>query len=59
MLTAADPETFTLHPHCAAHDQILALAGCIEERWATARLKQQWRNAAPKRWLKAWEDARG
>ncbi|TAG19189.1 MAG: hypothetical protein EAZ40_10800 [Rhodobacterales bacterium] len=58
MLLAADPETFTLHPHYAAHNLILVRAGRIDEGWARARLVQQWRDAAPKRWLKAWDDAR-
>jgi hypothetical protein len=57
MLLAADPETFTLHPHYQPHDLILVRAGRIDEGWATARLIQQWRDAAPKRWIKAWEAA--
>jgi hypothetical protein len=59
MLQAADPETFTLHPHYAPHNLILVRAGRIDEGWAKARLFSQWRDAAPKRWLKAWDDARG
>ena len=58
MLLAADAETFTHHPHYQPHNLILVRAGRIEENWATARLMQQWRDAAPKRWLKAWDDAR-
>ena len=57
MLLAADPDTFTLHPHYEPHNLILVRAGRIDEGWATARLTQQWRDAAPKRWLKAWDTA--
>lgn len=57
MLLAADPETFTLHPHYAPHNLILVRAGRIDEGWAKARLTQHWREVAPKRWLKAWDAA--
>lgn len=55
MLLEADPETFALHPHYAAHKLILVRAGRIDPVWARARLLRQWRDAAPKRWLKAWD----
>ena len=55
MLMQADPGTFFLHPHYAAHDLVLVRAGRIESGWATARLLRDWRAAAPKRWLKAWD----
>lgn len=57
MLMAADPETFTLHPHYEPHNLVLVRAGRIDKGCARARLLQQWRDAAPKRWLKAWDDA--
>ena len=56
MLLAADPETFTLHPHYANHALILVNAGRIDPDWARPRLIRQWRAAAPKRWLKAWDE---
>lgn len=59
MLLAADPETFALHPHYAAHNLILVRAGWIDEGWARARLTHQWRDAAPKRWLKTWDAEHG
>ena len=34
-------------------------AGRIDEGWARARLISQWREAAPKRWLKTWDDTHG
>ena len=59
MLMSADPETFILHPHYASHDLVLVRAGRIDPGWAGARLTSQWRAAAPKRWLKAWDAAQG
>ena len=58
MLISADPETFFLHPHYATHDLVLVRAGRIDPGWARARLIAQWRAAAPKRWLKAWDAGR-
>ncbi|WP_054008287.1 MmcQ/YjbR family DNA-binding protein [Cypionkella psychrotolerans] len=61
MLMAAEPATFFLHPHYAPHNLVLVLvlvrAGRIDPGWARARLLQQWRDAAPKRFLKG-RDAR-
>ena len=59
MLIAADPETFFVHPHYAPYNLVLVRAGRIDEGWARARLIRQWRDAAPKRWLKAWDAAQG
>ena len=55
MLMAADPETFFLHPHYAPYHLVLVRAGRIDPAWARARLVQQWRDAAPKRFLRAWD----
>lgn len=41
-----------LHPHHAPRNLVLVRAGRIDEGWARARLVRQWRDAAPKRWLK-------
>lgn len=59
MLLQADPDTFTLHPHYAAHDLVLVRAGRIDPDWAKARLTRQWRDAAPKKWLKSWDTDHG
>ncbi|MBK8439554.1 MAG: MmcQ/YjbR family DNA-binding protein [Rhodobacter sp.] len=58
MLLEADPQTFTLHAHYAAHNLILVRAGHIDPDWARSRLIQDWLTAAPKRWLKDWDAAR-
>ena len=55
MLLLADPETFVLHPHYKAHKLTLVMGGRIDSDWAKARLIRQWRDAAPKRWLKSWD----
>jgi hypothetical protein len=57
MLLAAAPKPYTLHPHYEPHNLILVRAGRIDEGWAKARLTRQWRDAAPERWLKAWDAA--
>jgi hypothetical protein len=57
MLLTADPDTFFLHPHYTPHGLILVRGGKLDEGWAAARLIRQWRDAAPKRWLKAWDAA--
>jgi hypothetical protein len=57
MLMGADPDTFFLHPHYAAHNLVLVRAGRIDPDWARARLMGQWRAAAPKRFLKEWDEA--
>lgn len=55
LLRDIDPDTFLLHPHYAPHKLVLVRAGKIEPEWARTRLMQQWRDAAPKRWLKLWD----
>lgn len=55
MLMEADPETFFLHPHYAPHNLVLVRPGRIDRDWTRARLLRQWRDAAPKRWLKSWD----
>jgi hypothetical protein len=59
MLLAADPQTFAMHPHYAAHNLVLVRAGKIDADWARARLTQAWRDSAPKRWLKEWDVSHG
>lgn len=57
MLIEADPDTFFVHPHYAKHPYVLVRAGRIDPDWARHRLIRDWRGAAPKRWLKAWDAA--
>ncbi len=54
-LLAADPQTFTIHPHYLPHNLVLVRSGHIDPEWARFRLIRQWRDSAPKRWLKAWD----
>jgi hypothetical protein len=55
MLLEAAPDTFALHPHYAPHNLILVRAARIDPDWARARLMAQWREAAPKKWLRDWD----
>jgi hypothetical protein len=57
MLMQADPDTFFLHPHYAPHALVLVRAGRIDPAWARPRLIRQWREAAPRRWLRDWDAA--
>lgn len=59
MMMAADPETFFLHPHYQNHDLVLVRGGRIDRDWAGARLRAEWRAAAPKRFLKDWDARNG
>lgn len=59
MLIAADPKTFFLHPHYLNYDYVLVRGGRIDPGWARARLIRQWREAAPKRFLKDWDAKHG
>ena len=52
MLLAVDPDTFLFHPYHAPYNLILVRAGRPDEGWARTRMIQQYRDAAPKRWLK-------
>lgn len=56
MLRQADPETFLFHKHYESHNLILVAGGRIDPGWAKARLTQTWRDMAPKRVLKAWDE---
>ena len=57
MLMQADPETFFLHPHYAPAQPRPRPPGPDRPRLGTARLIRDWRDLAPKRWLKAWDAA--
>jgi hypothetical protein len=59
MLPEADPDTFTLHPHCVPHNLVLLRGGRIDPDRARPRLIRDWRDAAPKRWLKSREAGNG
>jgi hypothetical protein len=56
-LMQADGECFFLHPHYRNSALVLARAGHIDSGWAAARLQRDWRDAAPRRWLKTWDAA--
>lgn len=57
MLIAADPQTFVMHDHYRKSNVILVAKGQIDPDWAKARLTQSWRDMAPKKVLKAFDEA--
>jgi hypothetical protein len=56
MLISLDPETFFVTPHYAPHNLVLVRPDRLDPAWAKARLVQTWRNMAPKRVLKAFDE---
>ncbi len=57
-LRSIDSETFLTHSHYENHNLVLVAAGRIDPGWAEARLTHTWRDMAPKRVLKAWDESR-
>ena len=58
MLIEADPETFFVTPHYQSHGLILVRPEKLDPDWARANLMRVWRAQAPKRVLKAYDEAR-
>ncbi len=59
ILTEADPGTFFFTPHYRNHPLVLMRPERFDPEWATANLVRVWRSQAPKRFLKAFDAARG
>jgi hypothetical protein len=59
MLVEAGPDTFFYTPHYKAHQLVLAHPDKIDREWIRANLVRVWRQLAPKRVLKAWDEAHG
>jgi hypothetical protein len=57
MLLSVDPDTFVMHDHYAKSGVILVAAGKVDPEWAKARLTQTWRDMAPKRVLKDFDQS--
>lgn len=55
-LLEADPETFFLTPHYQPHALILVRPEKLDPAWAKAMLTRMWREMAPKRVLKAYDE---
>ena len=56
MLISVDPETFVMHDHYRTSGVILVAKGRVDPEWAKNRLIQSWRNMAPKKVLKAFDE---
>jgi len=59
MLVEADPGTFFYTPHYKAHQLVLARADKIDKEWIRTNLVRVWRDLAPKRVLKKWDEEHG
>ena len=56
-LIGVDPDTFFTTDHYRPHNHILVRPARLAPDWAKARLLQTWKDMAPKRVLKAFEDS--
>jgi hypothetical protein len=57
ILLAAEPEIFFVTPHYKPHPLVLVRPERLDPDWARAHLLRTWRAQAPKRVLKAYEEA--
>jgi hypothetical protein len=58
-LCEVEPETFFFTAHYKPHGLLLVRPERLEEDWARDRLLRTWREMAPKKVLKAWDEANG
>ncbi len=58
-LIEADPETFFVTDHYRSHNLVLVYPEKLEPEWARMQLTKTWRNMAPKRVLKAFDEELG
>jgi hypothetical protein len=56
MLVENDPETFFFTDHYRNHQLVLARPDRIDKEWIKANLIRVWRELAPKRVLKKWDE---
>ena len=57
-LVEAAPDTFFFTPHYKNHPLILVRPDKLDRKWAITNLMRVWRDQAPKRALKAYDEAR-
>jgi hypothetical protein len=55
-LIEADPDTFFFTDHYRAHPLVLVRPAKLDPAWAKARLLKTWRDMAPKKILKAYDE---
>jgi hypothetical protein len=58
MLIELDPKVFFVTDHYRPHGLVLARPDKVDRDWAKGKLLQMWREMAPKKVLKAWENAK-
>ncbi len=58
-LIDVDPETFFVTDHYRPHNLVLVYPGKLDPEWARAHLSKTWREMAPKRFLKEWDNEQG
>jgi hypothetical protein len=56
-LLATEPELFFVHPHYLNHPLVLMRPEKFDARWARTNLLRVWREMAPMRVLKAYDEA--
>ncbi|MEZ6029183.1 MAG: hypothetical protein R3C46_05485 [Hyphomonadaceae bacterium] len=59
MLCEADPETFHFTDHYRNYPIVLARLKRLTPAQLRGYLERQWRHNAPKKWIKAWDEAAG
>ncbi len=57
MLCDADPDTFFYTDHYKNHKLVLMRPARFDPDWARANLMRVWREMAPKRWLKTYDES--
>jgi hypothetical protein len=58
MLMEAEPQTFHLTPHYQNYPSVLARLESLDPGSLRNFLERRWRNVAPKKVVKAWEEGR-
>ncbi len=58
-LVESDPKTFFFTDHYRNHQLVLARPERIDRAWIRANLIRVWRDMAPKRLLRKWDEERG
>lgn len=59
LLIESDPATFFFTDHYRNHALVLARPERIAKEWIRANLNRVWRDMAPKRLLKKWDEEQG
>ncbi len=58
ILLAAEPERYFITPHYQNHALVLVRPDKLDADWAKDKLLQAWRDMAPKKLLKAWDEGK-